>query len=236
MKKALIIFAKQPVAGKVKTRLIPALSAIEAASLYNCMLTDTIAKMESLMQVDRFLFITGGTESSAFFHEFFPGILIFPQAGNDLGERMEAAFAAVFSMGYQAAAIIGTDSPDLPLQFIEEAYRLLEKHQAEAVFGPSEDGGYYLLAMCRLHSDFFAGIHWSSGHVLQQSLKNAEKAGLRVAQISAWYDVDTIEDLDRPELRDSHNCAPLTRQYIISLLSTHGNREVKPNPEGLQDL
>lgn len=235
MKKALIIFAKRPVAGKVKTRLIPALSAKEAAALYNCMLTDTIAKTESLKEVDRFLFITGGTESSAFFHELFPGMPIFQQAGNDLGERMEAAFAAVFSMGYQAAAIIGTDSPDLPLQFIEETYGILEKHQAEAVFGPSEDGGYYLLAMRRLHSVFFTGIHWSTGRVLHQSLENAEKVGLRVVQLPHWYDVDTIEDLARPELRNNNNCAPLTRQYIISLLFTHGNREVK-NPKGLEDL
>jgi rSAM/selenodomain-associated transferase 1 len=235
MKKALIIFAKRPVAGKVKTRLIPALSAKEAAALYKCMLTDTITKVESLKEVDRFLFITGGAECSAFFHEFFPGMPILQQAGNDLGERMEAAFAAVFSMGYQAAAIIGTDSPDLPTTFIKEALLVLEEGRADAVFGPSEDGGYYLLAMRRLHNDLFAGIHWSTGQVLRQSLENAKKMGLRVVQLPTWHDVDTIEDLARPELRNSSNCAPLTRQYIISLLFTHGNREVK-YPKGLEDL
>jgi len=227
MKKALIIFAKRPEAGKVKTRLIPALSAGEAAALYNCMLTDTIAKVESLKEVDRFLFITGGTESSAFFHEFFPGMQIFQQAGNDLGERMEAAFAAVFSMGYQAAAIIGTDSPDLPPTFIEDAYRILEEQRVGAVFGPSEDGGYYLLAMRRLHKDLFADINWSTGQVLRQSLENAAKMGLSVAQISVWYDVDTIEDLARPELRDSNNCAPLTRQFLNRIFSG-GTKNFEP--------
>src|SRR5512139_3639185 len=218
MKKALIIFAKQPVAGKVKTRLVPALSAREAAELYTCMLTDTIAKLESLKGVDRFLFSAGGVESYTFFQESYPGMQIFQQAGNDLGERMEAAFATVFSMGYEAAAIIGTDSPDLPLKFIEEAYRILEDYRAETVFGPAEDGGYYLLAMRRLYNCFFAGIHWSSGRVLQQSLENAEKTGLRVAQLSVWHDVDTIEDLSRPELRDSNNSAPLTRLFLNSIL------------------
>jgi uncharacterized protein len=225
MKKALIIFAKQPVAGKVKTRLSPPLSAIEAATLYNCMLHDIIAKLESLKGVDRFLFITGGAESSAFFNEIFPRTEIHQQTGNDLGEKMAAAFAAVFSRGYQAAAIIGTDSPDLPLTYIVEAYRILEEQRAEAVFGPSEDGGYYLLAIGRLYKELFAGIHWSTSHVLQQSIVNAETTGLRVVRLPTWYDIDTIEDLTRPELRDNTNCAPLTRQYINNLLITHENKD-----------
>jgi len=219
MKEALIIFAKQPVAGKVKTRLVPALSAVDAAGLYSCMLRDTLIKVASLQDVDRILFVVDEPGSGAFFHESFPGIQIFPQTGNNLGEKMAAAFAAVFSLGYQAAAIIGTDSPDLPLTFIEEAYRMLQEHQAEAVFGPSEDGGYYLLAMGQLHNNLFAGIHWSTGRVLQQSLENAEKTGLRVAQLPVWYDVDTIEDLARPVLRDSNNCAPLTRGFINRIFS-----------------
>ena len=231
MKNALIVFAKQPIPGQVKTRLIPALSAEEAAALYTCMLTDTLAKSGTLQNVDRILFITGGTESSSFFHEFFPGMPILQQAGSDLGERMEAAFAAVFAMGYQSAAIIGTDSPDLPTAIIKEAFQVLEEGSADAVFGPSEDGGYYLLAMRRLHNDLFTGIHWSTGLVLRQSLEKAEKMGLMVVQLPVWHDVDTIEDMARPELRDCNNCAPLTRRYIISLLFTH-----EKNPKGLEDF
>jgi rSAM/selenodomain-associated transferase 1 len=217
MKKALLIFAKQPVAGKVKTRLSPPLSAVDAAALYSCMLTDTLKKVESLLDVDRILFFADEPGAAAFFHEFFPCMQILPQTGKDLGERMEAAFHAVFSMGYQAAAVIGTDSPDLPVAFIEEAFRILEGNYSEAVFGPSEDGGYYLLAMRQLHHELFAGIDWSTGQVLQQSLGKAALLGFNVARLCVWHDVDIIEDLTRPELQDTDNGAPLTRQFVKQL-------------------
>jgi rSAM/selenodomain-associated transferase 1 len=217
MKKALLIFAKQPQPGTVKTRLIPALSPQDAATLYNCMMTDTLAKMESLQGVDKLLFFAEEPGASAFFHEFFPGMQIRPQTGKDLGERMEAAFHAAYSMGYRAAVVIGTDSPDLPVAFIEEAFRILDERRAEAVFGPSEDGGYYLLALRRPHNELFHGIHWSTGEVLRQSLEKAECLGLTVAKLPIWHDIDTVEDLARPEMLDVSNCAPLTRQFLMLL-------------------
>lgn len=217
MKKALLIFAKQPRAGKVKTRLVPALSAEDAAALYGCMLTDTLTKVESLQEVDKFLFFAQEPGASAFFHEFFPGMHIRPQAGKDLGERMETAFDAVFSMGYRAAAVIGTDSPDLPVAFIEEAFRILDGRRADAVFGPSEDGGYYLLALRQPYHELFHEIHWSTGNVLLQSLEKAEFLGLTVAKLPVWHDVDTVEDLARPEIMEESNCAPLTRQFLMML-------------------
>jgi rSAM/selenodomain-associated transferase 1 len=216
-KKALIIFAKQPVPGNVKTRLVPPLSPEQAARLCHFMLSDILNKTKSLESVDRFLFHGGDSQADSYFHEIFPPLSIFPQEGIDLGARMEAAFDRIFSMGYRTAAIIGTDSPDLPVSFIADAFRILEKDGTDVVFGPAEDGGYYLLGMKRIHGEIFHGIPWSTGQVLSKSLKHAESAGLGVATLPVWYDVDTIEDLQRPELRNQGNCAPLTRSFVEEL-------------------
>ncbi len=216
-KKALIIFAKQPIPGEVKTRLIPHLSPHEAALLYQLMLTDILDKTECLEEVDRILFYAGDQAAGDYFRGVFPAFPLRPQEGDDLGSRMEAAFARAFAMGYQAAAIIGTDSPDLPVAFIEDAFRLLEKSGTQAVFGPAEDGGYYLIAMKRLHRELFRGISWSTGQVFRQSMEKAGSLGLGVATLPPWHDVDTFEDLARPELRDEGNRAPRTRGFVERL-------------------
>ncbi len=230
MKKALIIFAKQPIAGNVKTRLIPGLSAEDAAGLYRCMLGDIVAKAGTLHKIDPLLFYGGNAAAGPYFRDLFPGLRIFPQTGRDLGRRMEAAFTRAFAMGYHAAAIIGSDSPDLPADFIEQAFRLLEHPGAETVFGPTADGGYYLLAMKKLYPDLFHGIEWSTHKVLEQSTEKAGMLGLTVARLPAWHDVDTVSDLSRPELRDEANGAPLTRRFISRLLDGRKNPEVDVFP------
>ncbi len=214
MKSALIIFARKPVPGNVKTRLIPCLSPDEAAQLYHCMLTDILNKTASFSGTDKLLFYEGGSETEDYFHANFPSFAVFPQQGEDLGMRMQAAFNHAFAMGYRSVAIIGTDSPDLPAAYIEDSFRSLEKGGNDVVFGPAEDGGYYLLAMKRMHGELFRGITWSSGHVLRQSLAKAELSGLNCKTLPAWYDVDSPADLGRPGLVEAGNCAPLTRRFL----------------------
>ena len=216
-KKALIIFAKQPVPGEVKTRMVPPLSLHQAARLYHLMLTDILGSTESLTEVDRFIFYSGGDSTERHFHELFPGLPLCPQQGADLGRKMEAAFRSVFAMGYRTVAIIGSDSPDLPLSYIEDAFHLLENGRTQAVFGPAEDGGYYLLAMKSLYSELFYGIKWSSGQVLRESLVKAESAGIEAAMLPLWYDLDTFEALTRLGKADGKNSAPLTRQFVEGL-------------------
>jgi rSAM/selenodomain-associated transferase 1 len=216
LKKALLVFARRPVAGMVKTRLVPPLSPEEAAELYCCMLGDTLAKVVSLPDVAKFLFYEEGEGAREYFAQCARGMTCIPQQGKDLGERMAEAFRAVFAAGYDAAAIIGSDSPDLPLSLLEEAFARMAEDGTDTLFGPSEDGGYYLLAMRELHGELFRNIAWSSGSVLQKSLENAGKAGVRVSLLPTWHDVDTAEDLRRPELLDVGNGAPLTREFILN--------------------
>ena len=218
-KKALLIFAKEPVAGEVKTRLIPYLSPEAAAELYRCMLMDTLAKAATLKDVDLFLFYHGGAEAAAYFDGLTEGMNFLPQSSGDLGDRMKRAFRQVFELGYGRAAVIGTDSPDLPLAYIREAFLKLEDEHIQAVFGPSHDGGYYLLGLKQLYGELFQGIAWSSSTVLADSLAAAGKGGIGAALLASWHDVDTANDLLRPELLESANGAELTRAFLLGMMS-----------------
>jgi len=214
LKKTLIIFAKKPAPGQVKTRLVPPLSAEEAAELYRCMLEDVLAKATALSGLDIHLWYEPAPEATDYFARIAPEIASLPQQGNDLGERMVEAFRHAFAEGCGAAAIIGTDSPDLPFFYIEHAYERLRDPGIDAVFGPCVDGGYYLLAMNSLHGDLFLNVPWSSADVLAKSLRNADAAGIGVSLLPIWHDVDRSQDLMRPELLDVDNGAPRTREFI----------------------
>ncbi len=209
MKRALAMFAKAPLPGLVKTRLTPALSPEQGADLYRCMLLDTIERTRAL-PMDLFVCHDG---DELFFRNAIPDLPLLPQQGACLGTRLENAFAELYRQGYRARAVIGTDAPDLPLAYVEEAFRLLEEG-SDAVFGPAEDGGYYLVALGCEHGELFRDIPWSGPRVLEKSLERAAKAGLCASLLPPWYDVDSIQDLSRPGLSDPLNGAPLTRAFI----------------------
>lgn len=213
-RKALIIFAKRPAPGRVKTRLSPPLTLEEAAELYHCMLKDILEKVSTLFNVDSHIFYEPEEQAAAYFKQAAPAMDRHPQNGKDLGERMAAAFEELFAAGYRHAAIIGTDIPDLPVEYVTEAFTELESRRVDAVFGPTEDGGYYLLAMGKLHAELFREIRWSSREVLETSLERAKTAGITVSLLPTWHDVDIAKDLERPELLDEGNGAPRTREFI----------------------
>jgi len=209
MKRALAVFAKAPLPGRVKTRLAPDLTPEEGADLYRCMLLDTLARVQTLA-ADMVIFYDGEV---AFFHDLAPVGLLIPQEEGDLGERLQGAFGVLSSLGYQARVVIGTDAPDLPLPFIEDAFRLIESG-CDAVFGPAEDGGYYLVALGGTSEGIFRDIPWSGPRVLAVSQERAHELGLETSLLPTWYDVDTYQDLLRPGLADPENGAPLTRVFL----------------------
>jgi rSAM/selenodomain-associated transferase 1 len=216
LKKALLIFAKCPIPGMVKTRLMPTLSPEQAADLYRCMLSDVMAKVMLLPEIAIYLFYEEGGAAREYFAESCHDVTSFPQKGKDLGERMAEALRTVFAMGHSSAVVIGTDSPDLPISFIEDAFERLESGKSTAVFGPTEDGGYYLAGMKRLYRELFCDLPWSSVAVLRETLKRAKEAGIAAFLLPIWHDVDTATDLDRPELSDEGNGAPLTREFLLN--------------------
>jgi rSAM/selenodomain-associated transferase 1 len=194
MKKGLIVFAREPVPGKVKTRLAASVGDQAAADLYEEMLQAVLKTTRKLDDVETVVFWACDDETLPRLTENYDCSSRLQNSG-DLGQRMQAAFEAMFANGCQLCCIIGSDTPDLPLSYLCEAYQLLATQQTDAVFGPSKDGGYYLLGMKQLWPQLFRGIPWSSEDVLKNSLTIARETGLTTALLPEWQDIDTVEDL-----------------------------------------
>jgi len=213
--RALIIFAKKPLPGAVKTRLSPPLTPAEAAGLYNCMILDLVEMVRSLSGISSFIFFQNDPGAAEYFKSLAPEIIATPQAGEDLGERLKNAFAEIFNSGFAAVAVIGTDSPDLPAEHIVETFALLEDEHTDVVFGPAEDGGYYLLALKRVWEELFRGLPWSSDGLLAASVVTAQELCLGVSAVPQWHDIDSAADLERPTLLDEASLATKTRAFLI---------------------
>ena len=218
MTRALALFAKTPLPGRVKTRLTPPLTPEEGADCYRCLLLDTVNRVRTL-PYELSICYQG---EDGFFRAQTPGVTLTRQADGNLGRRLEAAFDALSALGHGPRVVIGTDAPDLPLSYLDEAFRLLE-NGSEVVFGPAEDGGYYLVGLSGAYRGVFRGIPWSGPDVLSASLARAAEAGLAVSLLPIWYDVDDYGDLFRSGLSDPENGAPLTRAFIESI-------RIRPTP------
>lgn len=188
------MFVKSPERGMVKSRLARSLGEDIALDLYKCFVGDILEMLKG-----------NGYPLTIFFHppESRQRVIqwlgdehtLLPQTGCDLGERMAKAFEAIFSQGLSAALLIGSDSPDLPNEIIEEALTSLKNY--DAVLGPSYDGGYYLIGF---RADTFLlpafdGIPWSTPEVFTQTLSILRNANLRVHILPKWRDIDTLDDL-----------------------------------------
>lgn len=190
-----VIVAKEPIPGKVKTRLCPKISPAEAAGLYRCFLLDRIREIGAMTGVARGIAYTPEEARETFSVLTGDGFELFPQRGDGLGERLNNIFVDKLVKGCDAVAIIDSDSPDLPSSLINESLRLLLSKQAEVVFGPCHDGGYYLVGMRKPHPELFCDIPWSTGNVLSVSLEKARALGLNVKLLACWNDLDTFEDV-----------------------------------------
>lgn len=192
---AIILMAKQPRAGKTKTRLCPPFSPTEAAQFYEAALKDTLALAGGLQGM-QLAVAYSPAEALAYFQQITPaGTLLLLAEGPNIGVCLQQAFAALFGLGYTRALALNTDGPSLPLAYLAQAIHLLD--DADVVLGPGEDGGYYLLGMKNLHAALFEDILWSSAHVLSQTLAQCQLLNLRSALTPPWYDVDSPQDARR---------------------------------------
>lgn len=196
---ALVIFAKAPIAGQVKTRLCPPLTHDEAATLHGSFVLDMlertkVAAAKLKLPIDRYL-ACAPSSGLVFFKimEERQSVQLIDQAGNDLGARMRQAFAAMFEKGYSRVFIVGSDIPSLPLDHYKQALALLDTH--DVVLGPALDGGYYLIGLKQPRPELFADIAWSTDRVLATTQEKAASLGLKTALLPSWRDVDTIDDL-----------------------------------------
>jgi hypothetical protein len=186
-----IIMTRLPVAGKVKTRLIPALGARGAMQLHRILLQHTILCALALgPQVDVEVCVEGADSSS---HMDLPeaGIIYTHQRGRDLGERMYNAFRKAFREGCERAVLVGSDIPGLRPHILMGALEKLREN--DVVIGPAQDGGYYLIGLNEPEAEIFHGVPWGTEAVLKKTLEILQRSGL------VFFLVETLRDVDRPE-------------------------------------
>ncbi|MGQ0811130.1 MAG: TIGR04282 family arsenosugar biosynthesis glycosyltransferase [Nitrospiraceae bacterium] len=195
----MIIFAKAPIPGQVKTRLCPPLTPDEAATLHGSFVLDTLERTKQAITTHRLPLHRYLACAPSASHVFFKimeerqGVTVFDQIGEDLGARMLHACETVLSRGHRQVLVVGTDVPSLPLGHYRQALVLQQDH--DLVLGPACDGGYYLIGLKRAIPDLFAQIPWSTDRVLALTLEKADDLGLKTTLLPEWRDVDTIADL-----------------------------------------
>jgi rSAM/selenodomain-associated transferase 1 len=188
---ALVVMARYPEVGHVKTRLAAALGAENACRLYRAFLHDIDRRFAAASRTLVWAFHPPDRDFAAVVA---PGARCLPQAGCGLGERMHNCFRALFAEGFERIVMIGADVPHVRDEWLDEAAAALDR--ADVVLGPTTDGGYYLIAMRILH-DVFTGIVMSTQHVLVETRQKAERAGLRVHLLPVSFDVDDESDVIR---------------------------------------
>lgn len=219
---ALIIMAKEPKVGSTKTRLCPPLTLSESAKLYEALLLDTIDLVSTLEEIDLAIAVTP-PESTPYFKEIAPDDTnLVPVDCEDIGQCLNKVLDHLLQMGYQNALALNSDGPSLPIEYIHQAVIRLDGH--DLVFGPSEDGGYYLIGLKEMSDSIFTGIDWSTSRVLTQTLEKCDKLGLQVDLLPPWYDIDTAADIER--LREELITLPKlalvnTRSLLETLLGKH---------------
>lgn len=187
--------AKAPVPGAVKTRLVPPLTAQQAAELYGALLLDQLEQLSTLEIAERYLAYTPENGDTVL-RQLGNGIFLFlPQRGADLGARMGNLCTDLGQRGHHNIVIIGSDLPGLPMEYLRDAFARLSSGATRVVLGPSRDGGYYLVGMNQVTPELFTNMTWSHERVLADTLERLTQLGLSYSLLPSWFDLDTVEDL-----------------------------------------
>lgn len=204
------VFAKPPIPGRVKTRLAPFLGQDGAAQLASAMLYDVWSVVKSVAEV---IPVLAAAESGPFGIDV-PNERIWLQQTDELGSRIEGILRQGLQFG-PAAIAVGADSPLLREEHIKEAIRCLE--QNDAVLGPADDGGFYLLGVHSCPSGLLADVPWSSSETCRETERRLEMHGMRVGTIRTLPDVDTFVELETLRRQLEHlprEIAPYTRKWF----------------------
>ncbi len=190
MENLVIVFTKNPELGKCKTRLAKSIGNEKALQVYKALIQHT-AKTIGKVDVNRVVFYSKKIQTQDFWDDalFIKQV----QSQGHLGQKMQAAFEWGFAQGYSKICIVGSDLMELEPRDIEEAFQQLE--DKDVVFGPANDGGYYLMGMNSLYKEAFLDKAWSTNTVLKNTLEDLKS--LNVALLETKTDIDTLEDLKK---------------------------------------
>jgi rSAM/selenodomain-associated transferase 1 len=199
----IILFAKAPVPGNVKTRLQPPLSPHSAAALHEAFVWDMIQRLQPFTGASLELHTDIPTDAWAT-----AGVAQRLQYGDGLQLKMLHALDQALRRGHPRAIILGTDAPTLPIGHIEK----LLASTADVALGPTDDGGYYAVSASRTHPAMFDDVAWSSPLTLEHTLNALERCGLTVELCPQWFDIDEPADLAR--LAQSSDLPPHTTRWF----------------------
>jgi hypothetical protein len=196
-------------------------------------LLDTLEIMRQVKDVDRFI-VYLPQDSEGYFQKLAPDFKLIPQLGASLGARLDNALSQCLNADYDHAVIMNSDSPTLPYEYVQQAF--VELSNSDAVLGPCNDGGYYLIGLNKPSPALLREVQMSTSNVAFDTLALAEKEGLQMAQLPSWYDVDNGESLKHlySDLRSlSQDRAQHTRGFLDELwpiLNGHSQRRNALNP------
>jgi rSAM/selenodomain-associated transferase 1 len=187
----LMVFVRNPVLGKVKTRLAQTMGNERALEIYLLLLEHTL-QIASKADCDKAVYYSDYIESEEdWVAKHFKQCT---QTGKDLGERMANAFQTAFASGYKKVVIIGSDCLELHARDINEAFEKLQ--YTDAVVGPAKDGGYYLLGLNAFHPAFFQNKKWSTENVFLDTLIDLQNLKLSFDVLPTLSDIDEEKDLE----------------------------------------
>ncbi|CAN5435035.1 TIGR04282 family arsenosugar biosynthesis glycosyltransferase [soil metagenome] len=230
---------KAPRAGQVKTRLIPLLTPEEAAALNVCFLRDLSAAIADAGWPGQGVACYTPVGAEEIYASILPSkFLLMAQRDGPFGQRLAGALEDLLAAGFGSVCLINSDSPTVPAANFAQAALWLAEAEDTLVLGPSDDGGYYLIGMKRLHRRIFEEIDWSTDRVLKQTLARAAEIGLAVQLLPLGYDVDEsatlhrlCQDLFGPNEMENANTAPATRAFLRSIIAREGRARIWPNDE-----
>ena len=188
------MFAKHWTPGRVKTRLAASIGEELATEFHRVCVATIVGRFASFgdRQVVGF---APPDQEEAFQSVAGDGWTLKAQVAGDLGNRMAAYFEEAFASGATRVVLIGSDSPNMPDEFVRSAVEALANH--DVVLGPSDDGGYYLIGLSKMVAELFEDVDWGSENVWQQSMDRLNRAGASFHKLEEWYDVDELPDLQR---------------------------------------
>lgn len=210
----LLVFVKAPTPGAVKTRLLPLLSAAEAAQLYRGLVVDTLKVAKRLRNIHVVVaYAADRTFPDLAWLDAKPPMLF--QHGRTLGERLSQAFEWAFEQGARHVVALGSDAPDLSTRWVGQSFQALTR--CDVVVGPTTDGGYQLIGLTRPHPELFVDMPWSSPRLFGQTLDRIGRLNLSVRCLDLVADLDTPEDVHRYLAQRSRGRGQ-TRRYLRNTL------------------
>ena len=218
--RTLVIMAKAPRAGSVKTRLAGSFPLEAVTELYRCLLTDTIALAQVLDHVEVAIMCPASDVEDLSRAVVANSVRIVPQTGQGLAAGLASVFKHFATPSHQRVIAFNSDSPHLPASVLEGAFNVLET--CDLVVGPTHDGGYYLVGAKESHPDLFNGGGMGTANALEALLTRARALGLSISLTDPFYDIDVASDLSQlaNELQRIPDKAPRTAKWLSEWAST----------------